>query len=33
MPKTTISAMETKISDDPRMKEGFIGNNLRNLFQ
>ena len=33
MPKTTISAMETKIGEDPRMKEGFISNKLRDLFQ
>ena len=33
MPKTTISAMETKISDDPRLKEGLFSNRLKDLFQ
>ena len=29
MPKSTISAMETKISDDPRIRGAFINNRLK----
>ena len=32
MPKTTISAMETKISEDARMNGGFTSNKLKDLF-